>query len=120
MLELKMIYVDDEASAIKNFQYVVENCPIIAELRTFKTPEEAIVHVQENQVDMAFLDVDLGQMNGFELCEKLRDICPNLPVASVTGNIAYMRRSNRIIKAPYIFKPYNLHDILDAIPKDVQ
>ncbi len=103
MPDLKIMYVDDERSAIKNFQYALANCQRVAVLHTFQSPEQAIAHAQENPIDMAFLDVDLGQMNGFELCKQLRAIYPDLPVVFVTGNVDYMSKSNRIVKAPYIF-----------------
>lgn len=115
MPKLKIMYVDDECAAITNFQHAVADCPMIAVLHTFQTAEEAIAYVQENPIDMAFLDVDLGQMNGFVLCEKLRAIRPDLAVAFVTGNIAYMSKAKRIVKAPYIFKPCNGEDIAEVL-----
>ncbi len=116
MSKLRVIYVDDEPSALKNYEFTVEHCDAFAQVSYFQNPHEAIAYVQENDIDMAFLDVDMPQMNGFALCEKLREAHPALPVAFVTGNIAYMSAKHQVVKAPYIFKPYSLRDILDVLP----
>ncbi len=118
MTKMHVIYVDDEQTALENFRCTMENFGGIYHLALFQTTEAALDYVKSNSVDMAFLDVDLGVVSGFQLFAQLKAICPDLPISFVTANIRYMRKANQIVKAPYIFKPYNREDILAVLPAD--
>lgn len=107
----KVIYVDDEPASILNFTHLMKNCDQVAAVETFSRPSEVLAHIQKNHVDIAFLDVDMPEMTGFLLAQRLQAIQPTIKIAFVTGNIAYMKRSNQIVEANYIFKPYDMEDI---------
>lgn len=112
---VRLICVDDERSALINCKSAIENFPNIESANFFKTAAEAIAYVRVHPIDIAFLDIDLPEMSGFELAEQLKSLCPTMEIAFVTGNISYMRVANRKIKAPYIFKPYADSDITDVL-----
>ena len=47
-----------------------------AAIAGFSWPNDAIEFAKENRVSLAFLDIELGHTNGFELCRALLDINP--------------------------------------------
>jgi CheY-like chemotaxis protein len=75
-------------------------------------PLLAVQLLSENQYDLAILDVEMPQMNGFELCAKLRTIPANagIPAVFVTSHSDFESRAksimsggNDLISKPFIF-----------------
>lgn len=112
---LHLICVDDECSSLVNYEYMIKDIPDILSVDYFQSPKEALTYANSHQVDMAFLDIDLPEMSGFELSAQLKELCPSVAVAFVTGNISYMSVSRRPVKAPFLFKPYSRGEMLSAL-----
>ncbi|BDZ78339.1 response regulator transcription factor [Claveliimonas bilis] len=73
--------------------------------------------VQNETFDLAILDVNLPDGNGFELCRKIRDMCPDTPVIFLTANDL----EENILKGydlgaeDYITKPFNIKILLKKV-----
>lgn len=73
--------------------------------------------VQSETFDLAILDVNLPDGNGFELCREMRDICPDTPVIFLTANDL----EENILKGydlgaeDYITKPFNIKILLKKV-----
>ncbi len=112
---LHLIYVDDEPSALVNCKAAVDSLPEIASTMFFQSPMDALAHTRENPIDVALLDIDMPELNGFALAQRLQTENAAIKIIFVTGNVHYMRPANRPIKVPYVFKPYANYDIADAL-----
>ena len=75
---MRVIYVDDESPVIDNFRLTVEGLPQIDTLHFFKKSEEALKWAEENQVDVAFLDIEMPVINGIELAKCLKQVYRNI------------------------------------------
>ena len=102
---IRLICVDDEPSAIANCEYTFNIYGKMKSANFFLNPFNALEFVQNNPIDIAFLDIDMPEMNGHELADKLREQFPTLPIAFVTGNMSYLNPKNRKMAVPYLFKP---------------
>jgi len=73
-------------------------------------PSIALALLEENSFDLVFLDVDMPQMNGFELCAALRKLPgrAKTPVVFVTGLSDFENRANSMISggSDLIGKPF--------------
>ena len=79
-----ILVVDDEAIACRAIVYALEK----AQLKSvsIEDPNAAFKLLSENNYDLVFLDVDMPDMTGFELCAKLRSLPAHkkTPVVFVT------------------------------------
>lgn len=114
-LELNVICVDDERSALINCRFALNQISDIVSANYFMTAGEAVAYVADHPIDVAFLDIDLPEVSGFELAEQLTILCPTIKVIFVTGNIRYMDKANRKVDVPYVFKPYANDEIKQAL-----
>ena len=55
----------------------------------FEWPSEALAYARSNQVDLAFLDIELGSESGLDLCRALLDIYPRTNVVYLTAYAEY-------------------------------
>lgn len=106
----KILVVDDEAISRRAIVYALEK----AKLKSVNVedPKEALDLLTENEYDLVFLDVDMPDMNGFELCAKLRGMPQHrrTPVVFVTSlndfdsrTSSTMAGGNDFIGKPFLF-----------------
>lgn len=79
---------------------------------------EAAKLLQQNQPDILFLDIMLGDGTGFDLLE----IFPNLKskVIFITASDAYAIRAFKFAAIDYILKPYTIDDLQQSFQKAKQ
>ncbi len=106
----QILVVDDEAISRRAIVYSLEK----AELSSIgvSDPNEAMNLLSKNHYDLVFLDVNMPEMNGFEVCAKLRKIPQHLktPVLFVTAlsdfdsrTSSTMAGGNDFIGKPFLF-----------------
>ena len=78
-------------------------------------PSEALVQLAESQFDLIFLDVNLPEMDGFELCSHIRQIpgYATTPVIFLTGMTTLENRVQSSLSGgnDFVGKPFNLHEL---------
>ena len=104
----KILVVDDEAISRRAIVYALEK----AKLKSINVedPKQALELLAEDEFDLIFLDVDMPEMSGFELCAKLRSL-PHLkktPVVFVTSLNDFDNRTNSMMAGgnDFIAKPF--------------
>ena len=73
-----MIAVDDERLALEGILSAINKVVSEEETHGFRSPDEALQFVREHVVDVAFLDIEMRQMNGITLAKKLKALYPKI------------------------------------------
>lgn len=113
---LKVILIDDEPKAIKNLEWEINHfCEDVEILETFTNPNDAVTYLKYNNPDCVFLDVEMPQMDGFELLDNFqkRDFC-------VVFTTAYNQYAIQAIKEnamDYLLKPIETEDLIATVEK---
>ena len=84
-----VILVDDRKLILTGGLSVLENVMPNATVTGFTEAEEAIEYAKANRVSLAFLDIELREMTGLELCRALLDINPRTNVVYLTAYSSY-------------------------------
>lgn len=102
---LHAIVVDDESSALKRFERIASADIRLSVKGTFLYAEDALTFVRENPVDLAFLDIEMPEMGGLELAERLMEIDPYIRVIFITAYNQYALDAFRAHAIGYLLKP---------------
>ncbi len=81
--DCQILIIDDDLDFATSLKLILENenyKPLLAH-----SEEEALESIGKNAVDLALIDIRLGQDNGIELLPKLKKIQPNILCVMVTG-----------------------------------
>ncbi len=112
---VKIIAVDDEISAL----HVILNETIElgeVDCRFFKDNVSMITaYIAANRVDAAFLDVNMPNINGLELAERLVAISPEIKLVFITGlaiDADDLSPSVRARTIGFLYKPYDRAELL--------
>lgn len=103
---MRAIIVDDEPVMVK---YFVKECECFQDLNIkacFNSAQDALDYAKKNPVDVAFLDVEMPDMTGLELANRLREMYPDILITFVSA-YDYIRASNRMGGDYYLEKPYD-------------
>ena len=105
-----ILVVDDESISRRAVTYALEKAKLKA--LALEDPVAALEMLSHKKFDLVFLDVDMPNMNGFELCTKLRAMSAykKTPVIFVTSLTDFESRANStmsggndLIAKPFLF-----------------
>ncbi|MBQ2316673.1 MAG: response regulator, partial [Lachnospiraceae bacterium] len=78
----RVLVVDDEKLIVKGIRFSLEQDGM--EVDCAYDGEEALNKALSEQFDMILLDVMLPKMDGFEVCQRIRDVS-NVPIVMLTA-----------------------------------
>lgn len=114
---MRIIVVDDERLAIRQFEIEIEAVPWVKLMGTYSNPAEALEYVKNHSVEAVFLDIEMPEMNGLILAEKMREIAPDLVIIFISGYEQYTLDALRIKADYYLTKPYDSSDLLEVLER---
>ncbi len=106
-----IILVDDTKIVLAGGLPVLEEVFPNATVIGFSRPSEAIEYARLHRVAMAFVDIELGKLSGFELCETLLSINPHTNVVYLTAYSDYSLDAWKTGASGFILKPITPEDI---------
>ena len=84
-----VIMVDDRKLILQGGLPVLEEVMPYASVTGFTDANEAVEYAKKNRVSLAFLDIEMREMTGLELCRALLDINPRTNVVYLTAYSNY-------------------------------
>lgn len=108
---MKVIYVDDEKLLLENFGLIARSLSRVSTINLFAKSSEALAWVQNNPIDIAFLDIEMPGISGIELAKKFREIDENIRIVFVTAHDQYALDAFGVDAIGYLLKPYTEKDI---------
>lgn len=113
---MRVLMVDDELDITFTIKTALENTGSF-QVETFNDPASALSTFKAGVYDLALLDIRMPEMNGFQLCRKLRDMDNRLKICFLTAtDLAYYRETdsdiiNDLGTDCFIAKPVGNEDI---------
>jgi len=109
----RVLMVDDDEGNCQCVQIVMQEQMIQTSVSF--DPTSALLELASDPFDLVMLDVNMPDMNGFELCKRLRELPlhAQTPVVFLTGLATEERREQSILAGgnDFLGKPFNLHEL---------
>ncbi len=110
------IIVDDDPFCCFQLQDIIGKYALGIEVKAVcNSGEEAIAKIHELGPDLVFLDVEMPEMNGFEMLRKLPAI--NFEIIFTTAHQQYAIRAIRFAALDYLVKPIDATNLQEAIDR---
>ena len=114
MNEQRILIVDDEESICKLLKSALETKGYT--VYTARCPSDALDILEKDTILVAFLDLNLPEMSGLELCKKIIEMNPLTLAYAITGYASHFQLAEckSVGFEDYFKKPVRLGDIFMA------
>lgn len=112
---INIITVDDEQLALDNITNLLSSIVPEANITSFQKAEDALAYLVNNRVDIAFLDIKIGDLDGIYLAKKCKEIYPYINIIFVTGYDQYAMEALKLHASGYLLKPVRKKDVLQEL-----
>jgi two-component system LytT family response regulator len=114
MKEIRTLVIDDERLAREELKSVLSEIHEIDVIGEAQNGDEALKLIKSEAPDLIFLDINMPEMNGFEMLKKLDEI-PK--VIFVTAYDEYALKAFEVNALDYLLKPIDPERLEEAIEK---
>jgi len=113
---LKAILIDDEPDSIRLLALQLKaHCPHVEIVGQYTGSIDGLQAIRSLKPDLVFLDVEMPEMNGFELLDQLDDIFFSL--IFVTAYNEFALKAFRFSALDYLVKPLDTSELQEAVKK---
>lgn len=105
-MKIRALIVDDEQHAREGIQLRLKEFPNISIVGECSSGEEALVAINTLKPDLVFLDIQMPEMSGFEVLQKMTLSQPPM-IIFVTAYDRYAVRAFEFHALDYLLKPIN-------------
>lgn len=113
---IKAIIVEDERPSLENLKYLLEEeLPEVQIVGYANSVKTAVDLLSRNEVDIVFLDIELGDGTAFEFLRKLNSI--NFNIIFTTAFESYAIKAIKFNALDYLLKPIDIEELKQAIKK---
>lgn len=115
MKEGKILLIEDEASIRKLIKFNLERSNF--DVMEAGEGKLALEMIKREDISLALLDLSLPDMDGFDVCTKLREVKPDLPIIIVTARGQDMEKimGLELGADDYMVKPFNPLELVARI-----
>ena len=110
------IIIEDEPLALEKTKDFVNKVPFLHLSATFDNALTGLNYLNNNKVDLLFLDINMDELSGIELLESSKI---NSQVIITTAYQEYALKGYELQITDYLLKPFSFNRFLQAVNKTV-
>ena len=113
----KVVVIDDSATSLSLYRRSAK--PLQVDLAAFQSPIESLDYLRENRADLVFLDILMGEKDGWTVLREMRDFDQHQDTAVVIVTSKDYDQDRALAKNlgahRYMVKPLRSQEIRDII-----
>lgn len=118
---MKTVIVDDEYLALRRMEKLLQeeggSRPALELVGFFQDPHLALELVKREKIDLVFLDIEMPEIGGMELAERLLEIQPHLHIVFVTAYNDFAVEAFELNALDYLLKPVQRDRIIKTLQR---
>ena len=111
---IKCVIIEDEPLAMERTKIYVEKLPFLQLDATFDNGIDAFTYLSQHDIDLIFLDINLGDLSGIQLLESLNKV-PHVII--ITAYHEHALKGFELNVTDYLLKPYTFERFLQAVER---
>lgn len=112
---MRVLAVEDEVTLLKHLTNRIREVLPEAEIIPFDNAGDTLSVLPQMQMDIAFLDIEIGNMNGVELAKRIKAEYPRCDIVFCTGYGDYAVQAFNLGASDYLMKPITKKKIEHAL-----
>ena len=112
-----VIMVDDNKVIVSGTLTVLEEVMPNAIITGFTKPTKAVEYAKANRIALAFLDIEMGNISGLDVCQELLEINPHTNVVYLTAYKEYSFDAWATGACGFMLKPITAQSVKEQLGK---
>lgn len=113
-MPINCVVIDDEQPAIRQMEVYIERIPFLKLLKSFDNAIESLSFLQNNQVDLLFLDIEMEGFTGLQMIKALHH---KPKIILTTAYDQYALDAYNLNVSDYLLKPISFERFVIAIDR---
>lgn len=114
---IKTLIVDNDINCIKILRKELKAFPFIKIEGELNSPQDVDPFLHSNDIDLIFLDIEMGNIDGISLARNIKEIHPNALIIFVTGHPGFALEGYEVYPVDFLIKPINTQRLEKALSK---
>lgn len=117
---IRTVICDDETASLGIIRYLIESEGLPVDIvGTASNGQTALELIQREEPDLAFLDIQMPKLDGFEILQQIDSSKTKVIFITVYNTFAYAQRALRLGACDIIAKPIDVTQLKEAIIRAV-
>ncbi len=113
---IRAILIDDEPNAVGLLSLrLQQHCPQVVVVASCTSSQKGVQAILDHQPDVVFLDIEMPQMNGFQVLEAVAGV--SFSLVFVTAYDRFALKAFRYSAVDYLLKPIDTHELIQAVER---
>ncbi len=112
---MKVIVVDDEKPVLQMLRENLQEVLPDSEPILFDRSDAALEYAENNDIDIAFLDISMPVINGIDLAKKMKKLHPLVNIIFCTAYSHFMHEAIDLHASGYLLKPTSAESMAKAL-----
>lgn len=117
----KVVICDDEITFAKQIRGMIENnkdkFDEALDIKSYESSKSMKFDSNINDIDILFIDIELGKENGIDIVKEIQKINNNFSVIYITSHNEYVYRSFETKVCGFLRKPFEEDEVIRAFTK---
>jgi DNA-binding LytR/AlgR family response regulator len=113
-MDINCIIIEDEPLALERTKNYVLKLPYLSLIATFDNATDALIYLKSTNVDLIFLDINLGKFSGIQFLETTKI---KSKVILTTAYHEYALKGYDLNVTDYLIKPFTFERFVTAVDK---
>ena len=114
MSKIKCIIIEDEPLAQERVRGYVSKIPNLELIGSFENGSDALFFLKSNEVDLLFLDINIGEFNGIQFAETLKT---PFQIIITTAYPEYALKGFDLNVTDYLLKPFTFDRFIQSVER---
>ncbi|WCR25314.1 response regulator [Paenibacillus thiaminolyticus] len=114
---MRAILIDDEYLALAYLNDLLAETGKMVIGGTYQDPKRALKEMEEIAPDVVFLDIDMPEMTGIELAERIQSLLPATQIVFITAYDHYAVKAFELNAIDYLLKPVEVGRLTSTLER---
>ncbi len=116
-MKLRVLLADDHETVREGLRLIIDSQADMEVVGEADNGRDAVFRARDLQPDVVVMDVSMPQLNGLKATEKLKQLCPNIKILTLTRHTddGYLQELLRAGASGYVLKQSASAELLRAI-----
>ncbi|WP_018391879.1 response regulator [Bacillus sp. 37MA] len=114
---IKTVLVDDEEVGMEVIRFLLADDPDVQICGAYTNPFAALDHLEQQEVDAFFLDIEMPGMSGIDLARHIKKHNPSIHIVFITAYRAFALEAFDLYSLDYMLKPITKQRLDKAVSR---